>query len=70
MNTHPKISYHTALRAIGRPVDLARALNVTRASVNDWKNAGWIPKGRVWQLIALFPSKFPFKKQSQKGRAE
>lgn len=65
----PKISYHQALRLFKKPVAMARAFNVTRASVSDWKNKGWIPEGRVWQLIALYPDKFPVNKTAAAKKA-
>lgn len=54
----PIITYAEALSVFGRPVDLAEAFGVSRASVSEWKEKGVLPEGRVWQAIAMRPDKF------------
>ena len=54
----PRISYLDAVKEFESPAAMARDLGVSRASVSEWKDKGELPEGRVWQLIAMFPSKF------------
>jgi len=58
MSQVPVITYEEAVAEFERPAELARALGVSRASVSEWKTKGVLPEGRVWQLIALRPSRF------------
>lgn len=54
----PRITYEEAVKEFASPAELARKLGVERASVAEWKKKGELPEGRVWQLIAMFPSKW------------
>lgn len=56
--TVPVITYEQAVAEFSHPAALARALGVKRASVSEWKKAGFVPEGRVWQLIVLRPDAF------------
>ena len=58
MSRAPVITYDQAVAVFEKPVRLAEALGVSRASVAEWKEKGLLPPGRCWQLIALRPDAF------------
>lgn len=54
----PLITFSDALAAFGRPADMARAFEVSRASVAEWKKRGVLPPLRAMQLRELRPERF------------
>jgi hypothetical protein len=67
MSQAPTITYAEALALFTKPAAMAKALNVSRASVSEWKEKGVLPEGRVWQLIAMFPERFRHFQPQQDG---
>jgi len=47
------MSIDTSLAVFGSNASLARRLRMSRSAVSRWKQRGWVPEGRIYQLIRL-----------------
>ena len=63
--TDPVITVEYALSVYGgNKAELARALGISRQSVNDWKNLEHVPPLQAHRLVAVNPKEFKAKSKA------
>lgn len=64
-----QIPINTASAYFGNDARLAAALDVSRASVCDWRKANKIPERYVLKLLVEYPGQFGFEIRETKAAA-